>query len=77
MVLKREIKTDLGVLLSGAVGEVERRLGGTEQLVGQVHVDVWISRKQKEKRVWRQPQAVPSAGGNFPRRWILRLTGNQ
>lgn len=49
MVLKREIKADLGVLLRGAVGEVEWRLGGTEQLVGQVHVDVWISRKQKEK----------------------------
>lgn len=40
-------KTHLGVLLCGAVREVEWRLRGTKQLVGQVHVNIWMSRNKK------------------------------
>lgn len=43
-------KTHLGVLLCGAVREVEWRLRGTKQLVGQVHVNIWMSRNKTNKQ---------------------------
>lgn len=69
----KDIKTHQSVLLCGGMWEVqvERRLTGGKQLVGQVHVDIWTTRnKQKQRLVWCQylQQIL-----KMPKCWIYSL----